>query len=148
MQAGFPLGELVLGSPSEGYWVDDDIPAGIDSNPCMFMLHVPERARGGYPLQAFDIASKKQWISVLLDIIHSIRETPDVMACLPQSYDYDMDTLKRQSVVSDGTESSVSSGTSKRASWSSSVSGSSGSMCYNGAPSQDTPSIQERERLT
>ena len=128
--------------------MDDNVPEGIDSTPCMFMLHVPERARGGYPLQALDIASKKQWIRVLLEVIQSVRETPNVMACLPQSYDYDMDTLKRQSNVSDGTESSVSSGTSKRASWSSSVSGSSGSMCYNGAPSQDTPSIRERERLT
>lgn len=128
--------------------MDDDVPDGIDNNPCTFMLHVPERARGGYPLQALDTASKKQWMSVLMEVIQNIRETPNVMACLPQSYDYDMDTLKRQSITSDGAESSVSSGTNKTASWGSSVSGSSGSMCYNGAPSQDASSIQEKERLT
>ena len=46
MQAAFPLGELVLGSLEEGYWVDENVPDGIDYTSATFMLHVPDRARG------------------------------------------------------------------------------------------------------
>lgn len=97
MQAAYPLGELVLGSPTEGYWVDEIIPDGIEHTTSTFMLHVPERARGGYPLQAPDVASKKHWISVLTDVIESTRATPEVITYLPySSYDNDVDTLRRE----------------------------------------------------
>lgn len=103
LQAAYPLGELVLGSPTEGYWVDEITPDGIECTTSTFMLHVPERARGGYPLQAPDVASKKQWISVLTDVIESTRATPEVVTYLPYSYDNDVDTLRR-----DGSHSSDS----------------------------------------
>jgi hypothetical protein len=96
-KAAFPLGELVLGSPGEGYWVDEIVPDGIESNSSTFMLHVPDRQRGGYPLVAPDSTSKKQWMSVLTDVIDSTRATPQVMQCLPMSYDDDVETLSRTS---------------------------------------------------
>ena len=107
IQSAFPLGELVLGSPNEGYWVDDNVPEGMDCTTSTFMLHVPERARGGYPLQAPDTVSKKQWMSILTDVIESTRATPEVTICLPFSYDHDMDTLLRPS-TSESAESSAS----------------------------------------
>ena len=103
-QAAFPVGELVLGSPSEGYWVDEVVPDGIENNTCTFMLHVPDRLRGGYPLVAPDTASKKQWMSVLTDVIDSTRATPQVMHCLPPPYDDDMETMSRTSGGSGFTE--------------------------------------------
>lgn len=103
-QAAYPLGELVLGSPSEGFWVDEIVPDGIEAIPCSFMLHAPDRQRGGYPLQAHNSASKKQWMSVLTDVIESTRATPQVMTCLPTSYDEDADTLSRASNCSSTTE--------------------------------------------
>ena len=108
IQSAFPLGELVLGSPNEGYRVDDNVPEGMDCTASTFMLHVPERARGGYPLQAPDTVSKKQWMSILTDVIESTRATPEVIICLPFSYDDDMDTLRRQPSTSESVESSAS----------------------------------------
>ena len=110
------------------------------------MLHVPGRARGGYPLQAPDVASRKQWISVLLEVIESVSETPSVMACLPQSYDADMDTLRRPSSISDVTENQAAGSINKRASWYSSMSGSSGSFSGSVASSQEVSAPQEREK--
>ena len=98
-----------MGSPSEGYWVDEIVPDGIESNSCTFMLHVPDRQRGGYPLMAPDTASKKLWISVLTDVIDSTRATPQVMYCLPVSYDDDVETLSRSSQCSGLTEVSIDS---------------------------------------
>ena len=110
LQAAYPLGELTLGSPSEGYWVDEIVPDGVESMMYTFMLHVPERARGGYPLLAPDTASKKQWMSVLTDVIDSTLATPQViMTCLPSSYDNDVETLtKTGSINSDFAELSFS----------------------------------------
>ena len=102
LQAAFPLGELVLGSPHEGYWVDENVPDGIDFTVGTFMLHVPGRARGGYPLQAPNLAGKKQWMK---EVIESTRAIPQVMTLLPHSYDNDTDTLKRGSVSSSETDS-------------------------------------------
>ena len=70
--------------------MDEIVPDAIELTSCMFMLHVPDRARGGYPLQASDTASKKQWMSVLSDVIDNIRATPQVMMCIPHTYDYDV----------------------------------------------------------
>jgi hypothetical protein len=103
-RAAFPVGELVLGSPSEGYWVDEVVPDGIENNTCTFMLHVPDRLRGGYPLVAPDTASKKQWMSVLTDVIDSTRATPQVMHRLPPPYDDDVETMSRTSGGSGVTE--------------------------------------------
>lgn len=83
--------------------MDEITPDGIECTTSTFMLHVPERARGGYPLQAPDVASKKQWISVLTDVIESTRATPEVVSYPPYSYDNDVDTLRR-----DGSYSSES----------------------------------------
>ena len=108
-QAAFPLGELVLGSSKEGYWVDENIPDGIDYTSATFMLHVPDRARGGYPLQAPNVASKKQWMKVLNEVIDSTRPTPKVMTSLPHSYDNDMETLRRVSTSSEHLDPGASS---------------------------------------
>ena len=77
--------------------MDEVVPDGIESNSCTFMLHVPDRQRGGYPLVAPDSGSKKRWMSVLTDIIDSTRTTPQVMHCLPVSYDDDVETMSRTS---------------------------------------------------
>ena len=108
LQAAFPLGELVLGSLRDGYWVDENVPDSIDYTPAMFMLHVPERARGGYPLQAPNVSSKKQWMKILTEVIEDTRATPQVMTSLPHSYDNDMDTLRRASASSDHLDSGAS----------------------------------------
>lgn len=84
--------------------MDEIIPDGIEYTTSTFMLHVPERARGGYPLQAPDVASKKQWISILTDVIESTRATPEVITYLPYSYDNDVDTLRRDASSSDPTD--------------------------------------------
>ena len=74
--------------------MDETVPDGIECTASTFMLHVPDRARGGYPLQAPNVASKKQWMSILTDVIESTRTTPEVMPCLPYSYDNDVDTIR------------------------------------------------------
>ena len=89
--------------------MDDVVPDGIESNTCTFMLHVPDRQRGGYPLMAPDTASKKLWMSVLSDVIDRTRATPQVMHTLPASYDDDLETLSRTSQSSGVSEMSFDS---------------------------------------
>ena len=83
--------------------MDEVVPDGIESTTCTFMLHVPDRQRGGFPLVAPDVGSKKLWMSVLNDVIDSTRTTPQVMQCLPSSYDED---LERSSQFSNTLENS------------------------------------------
>ena len=45
-------GEIILGSAADGYYVDEDVPAQLPAGMFVFMLHVPSRSRGGFPLLA------------------------------------------------------------------------------------------------
>ena len=53
-----------------------------------FMLHVPNRANGGYPLMADSEEAKQQWIRNLESAISETTGTPD-QSIAPSSYEDD-----------------------------------------------------------
>ena len=67
----------MLGAPSDGYYVDDDIPDKLARQLHVFMLHVPNRPGGGFPLLAEDTESKKSWMDALQTAISECTGSPD-----------------------------------------------------------------------
>ena len=67
----------MLGSASDGYSVDNDIPGKISQQMHGFMLHVPNRPGGGFPLLAEDTESKKSWMDALRSAISECTGSPD-----------------------------------------------------------------------
>ena len=88
LQDPTPLGEIILGPYSSGYWVDEDVPERIKHNLNVFMLHVPARANGGFPLLAEDSAAKKEWMEALQCVIDDYKTSPDFFAA-PGLYESD-----------------------------------------------------------
>ena len=77
LQDPHTCGEIVLGSSNDGYSVSEDVPTRLAGMYC-FMLHVPNRANGGYPLQANSEESKQQWMTSLKYVIAETTDiTPD-----------------------------------------------------------------------
>lgn len=54
----------------------------------MFMLHVPNRAGGGYPLLAESEDVKRQWITNLRHVISETTGSPD-QSVAPATYEDD-----------------------------------------------------------
>ena len=87
LQDSHACGEIVLGSADDGYYVSTDVPPKL-SHLFAFMLHVPKRGGGGFPLLADSEDSKMRWMEVLSDVIANTSGTPD-QSVAPVSYDED-----------------------------------------------------------
>ena len=83
-------GEIVLGSAADGYHVDDNVPARLADRMYIFMLHVPSRGGGGFPLLAESRESKKEWIKSLTKVIEESTGSPD-QSVAPSTYEEDED---------------------------------------------------------
>ncbi len=79
---------MILGPPSSGYWVDDDVPERLKHCLHVFMLHVPHRANGGFPLLTDDASSKKAWVLAVQEAIQKYRASPEFFAA-PGLYETD-----------------------------------------------------------
>lgn len=64
------------------------MPAKLSFGMYSFMLHVPNRANGGYPLLAESEESKQQWIKSLNHAIAETTGTPD-QSVAPSTYEDD-----------------------------------------------------------
>lgn len=78
-----PLGEIILGS--DGYWVDEVLPEKLEHHSNIFMLHAPDRQRGGFPLAAESVQEKKSWMEALQGVIDGCRGSPDLCSSTVQS---------------------------------------------------------------
>lgn len=88
MQDSHPLGEIILGSSADGFYVDEDVPSKLQDHMFIFMLHVPNRAGGGYPLYADSAQSKKEWMEALRGAIIEGYGSPD-QSIAPMTYEDD-----------------------------------------------------------
>lgn len=64
-QDPFPLGEIALGTNAQGFGITDTVPRHLSDQQYVFMLKVPSRSGGGFPLMAETEQSKKQWMEAL-----------------------------------------------------------------------------------
>lgn len=83
-----PLGEVILGPTSSGYWVDTEVPERLKHCLNVFMLHVPNRANGGFPLLTEDASAKKAWMQAIQAAIYKYRASPEFFAA-PGLYETD-----------------------------------------------------------
>ena len=81
-------GEIIIGSSVDGYSVDLKMPVRLLNCNHGFMLRVPNRSRGGFPLQADTAASKEKWMESLRKVIAESTGSPD-QSVAPSSYDED-----------------------------------------------------------
>ena len=65
LQDPFPLGEVPLGTNAQGFGITDIVPKHLSDQQYVFMLKVPSRSGGGFPLMAETEQSKKQWMEAL-----------------------------------------------------------------------------------
>ena len=68
-QDAYPLGEVTIGSSDDGFEITDKVPEHLADQPGVFMLKVPYRSKGGFPLLAETEDEKKEWMSVLKSVI-------------------------------------------------------------------------------
>lgn len=73
-----PLGEIQLGSTSDGFFVDTNVPEKLQHHENMFMLHVPNRSGGGFPLLAESREQKEAWVKALSEAIVNCKSTPEL----------------------------------------------------------------------
>lgn len=88
LQDPHACGEIILGSSSDGYYVDEDVPPNLPAGMHVFMLHVPNRSRGGFPLLADSEESKRQWMDLLSKMIGESTGSPD-QSVAPSTYEDD-----------------------------------------------------------
>lgn len=62
--------------------MDENVQEKLQQYSNVFMLHVPNRPGGGFPLLAEDATAKKEWIEALEHVIQNARGSPDL--CLAQ----------------------------------------------------------------
>ncbi|XP_003385504.1 PREDICTED: arf-GAP with dual PH domain-containing protein 1-like [Amphimedon queenslandica] len=67
----FPLGEIVLGNPSEGYSVDESAPHELGAGENAFILNTPTRT---FPLLAETSEDKLSWLTVLRAALEKPRD--------------------------------------------------------------------------
>lgn len=77
LQDAFALGEVILGSRSEGFYVDELLPPKFKDTMFGFMLHTPGRVNGGFPIYAENEDSKKAWMKALRRVIDGAVEAAD-----------------------------------------------------------------------
>lgn len=66
LQDAFPLGEIVIDTSSEGFFVDENAPDELGGGENAFVLNTPTRT---FPLLAETAEDKREWISILRDVI-------------------------------------------------------------------------------
>ncbi len=71
-QDAYPLGEISLGAAKDGFEVTESLPDHLGEYPHMFMLKVPYRSKGGFPLLAESEQQKKDWMSALKTVIDNL----------------------------------------------------------------------------
>lgn len=67
-QDAFPLGEVVIGSGSEGFSVDENAPDDLGGGENAFVFNATTRT---YPLLAETTEEKHVWVEVLRQAIHT-----------------------------------------------------------------------------
>jgi hypothetical protein len=65
----FPLGEIQIGRSGEGYSVSNVVPDHLTDQKCVFMLGVPCRSGGGFPLMADSDKEREEWMAALKNVI-------------------------------------------------------------------------------
>ena len=73
LQDAFPLGEIVIDSSSEGFFVDENAPDELGGGENAFVLNTPTRT---FPLLAETAEDKHEWITVLRDVIEKSITSP------------------------------------------------------------------------
>ena len=89
-QDAFALGEVILGSNSGGFYVDEVLPPKFKDTAFGFMLHTPGRENGGFPLLAETEESKKAWMEALQRVIAMVIEPSDESVAI-DTYEEDED---------------------------------------------------------
>ena len=95
IQDAYPVGEISLGPARDGFEVTETVPDHLPNQPCTFMLKVPYRSKGGFPLLAEAIEEKKDWMAALRTIIEGpeskiIPETDKGPTCYEEEKEYSM----------------------------------------------------------
>ncbi len=90
MQDPHAHGEIILGSSLDGYYVDENVPAKLVDRMHIFMLHVPGRGGGGFPLLADSPEEKEEWTKALTKVINESTGSPD-QSVAPSTYEEDED---------------------------------------------------------
>ena len=85
-QDAFPLGEIVLGTETEGFSVDESAPYELGVGENGFVLNTPNRI---YPLQAATSEDKLDWIATFRAAIDRASSSPNGVASFLQTYDTD-----------------------------------------------------------
>lgn len=73
-QDPFPLGEVVIGSASEGFSVDENAPDDLGGGESAFMFNATTRT---YPLLAETTEEKHVWVKVLREVIDTVSSSPN-----------------------------------------------------------------------
>ena len=81
-------GEIVLGSSVDGFSVDESVPVRLADRMHIFMLHVPNRGGGGFPLLSDSLESKEKWVKSLSKVIAESTGSPD-QSVAPSTYEED-----------------------------------------------------------
>lgn len=68
IQDAFPLGEIVIDSSSDGFFVDENAPDELGGGENAFVLSTPTRT---FPLLAENPDDKQRWITLLRDVIEN-----------------------------------------------------------------------------
>ena len=84
-QDAFPLGEIVLGTESEGFTVDESAPYELGVGENGFVLNTPNRI---YPLQAATAEDKLNWIAMFRATIEKASLSPNGTV-FTETYDTD-----------------------------------------------------------
>lgn len=83
----FPLGEIVLGTETEGFSVDETAPYDLGVGENGFVLNTPNRI---YPLQAATAEEKLDWIATFRAAFEKASNSPNgVASYLDSTYDTD-----------------------------------------------------------
>ncbi len=95
MQDAYPLGEISLGAAKDGFEVTETLPDHLSDQLCMFMLKVPYRSKGGFPLLAETEKDKKDWMVALRTIIEdplqmNVGSEEEVVNCYEDERDYSL----------------------------------------------------------
>lgn len=84
LQDPFPLGEIMLGTETEGFSVDESAPYDLGVGENGFVLNTPNRI---YPLQAITSEEKHDWIATLRKVITRASSSPNGVASLLETYE-------------------------------------------------------------
>ena len=84
LQDAFPLGEIVLGTETEGFSVDESAPFDLGVGENGFVLNTPNRI---YPLQAATAEDKLEWIATFRAAIEKASSSSNGVTSFLDTYD-------------------------------------------------------------